>query len=116
MPIVTGIRVLPYMGFAPGVGIRLDMDFPTCHNIYMNTHRPLSQIAADIVLDYASKGKPVHPYAAPYVEAMGHLTSITDMYYADTADSVVRYALSNLGTWRGPVARQIKAELKEILG
>lgn len=77
--------------------------------------RPLYLIAKDIRDDYRSKGKPVHPYAAPYVDAMAQLETIDQMYYADTADSVVRYALSNLSSWRGDKAREIKAELKSML-
>lgn len=77
--------------------------------------RPLYEIAGDIRADYADKGKNVHPYAKPYVDAMAMLTSIDDSYYADSADSVVRYALSNLSTWRGEKAKAIKAELKAML-
>ena len=43
------------------------------------------------------------------------LEKITDNYYLDSAESVVRYFLANAGTWRGEVARRIKAELKEML-
>jgi hypothetical protein len=46
---------------------------------------------------------------------MKSLTSISDTYYADSADSIVRYALSNLTSWRGEKARQIKAELNGML-
>lgn len=77
--------------------------------------RPLWQIAQEIRRDYLSKGKDVHPYAKPYVEAMLSLDSINDMYIADSAESIVRYALSNLGTWRGDTAKRIKAELREML-
>jgi hypothetical protein len=54
-------------------------------------------------------------YAENYVEAMESLITIDDMYYADTAKSVVSYALANLGTWRGEKARAIKAELRAML-
>jgi len=77
--------------------------------------RPLFEIAWEIREDYASKGKDVHPYAKPYVDAMASLNDISDNYYYDSADSIVRYALSNLGTWRGEKAREIKAELKAML-
>ena len=73
--------------------------------------RPLHIIARDISSTWAK------PYfaAVPYLEAMHHLISITDMYGADTADSIVRYFLSNAVYWRGEDARRIKAELKAML-
>jgi hypothetical protein len=78
-------------------------------------HRPLYEIARDIRADYASKGKPVYYAAKPYVDAMAQLTSINENYFADSAESVILYALSNLSTWRGEKAREVKAELKAIL-
>lgn len=79
------------------------------------SNRPLSEIAAEIRADYASKGKPVHYSAEPYVAAMSTLGDISENYYADSGESVVRYALSNLSTWRGEKAKAIKAELKAML-
>ena len=77
--------------------------------------RPLYIIAADIQTDYAGKGRSVHPYAKPYVDAMRYLDTMDDNYGLDSADSIVRYALSNLNTWRGEKAREIKAELRAML-
>lgn len=77
--------------------------------------RPLYIIAQEIEADYAAKGKPVHPYAKPYVDAMRYLHTTSDNYGADSADMIVRYALSNLSTWRGETARRVKAELKSLL-
>ena len=73
--------------------------------------RPLYEVARDIRADWAK------PYfgAVPYLEAMEAINGIHDMYYYDTADSVVRYFLANASTWRGDVARTIKAELKAML-
>ena len=76
--------------------------------------RSLMKIARDI------KGSPWYRsnssiYARDYIEAMSCLNSINDTYGLDTAESVVRYALSNLSTWRGDQARAIKAELKDLL-
>jgi hypothetical protein len=76
--------------------------------------RSLSTIAGEIM------GSPWYRsnssiYARDYVEAMSRLNKITDQFFADTAESVVRYALSNLSTWRGDQARAIKAELKDLL-
>lgn len=53
--------------------------------------------------------------ARPYVTAMENLNTIKDDYGADSAKSIVLYFLSNAGTWRGEVARRVKAELKEMV-
>lgn len=74
-------------------------------------HRSLSRIAADIAADWTN------PYfgAVPYLEALSTLDQITDSYYSDDAEDVVRYFLANATTWRGETARRIKAELKGLL-
>lgn len=73
--------------------------------------RPLFEIAADIRKVWAK------PYfaAVPYLDAMSELNRITDNYFSDSADSIVRYFLSNAVYWRGEDARRIKAELKSML-
>ena len=53
--------------------------------------------------------------AVPYVNAMQSLETIDDEYGADSAKSIVLYFLSNANTWRGEVARRVKAELKEMV-
>lgn len=74
-------------------------------------HRPLYDIAREIRNTWPK------PYfgAVPYLAAMASLDKITDHYYADTADTIVRYFLANAGTWRGEDARRIKTELKALL-
>ena len=77
-------------------------------------HRPLYLIADEIKRDWAGKNA---PYAAvPYLEAMQGLVDITDRYIAEPADMIVRYFLTNVGSWRGETARRIKAELRQIVG
>ena len=73
--------------------------------------RSISTIARDIRRDWAK------PYfgAVPYLDAMQSLNAISDAYYCDSADSVVRYFLANASAWRGETARAIKAELKAML-
>jgi hypothetical protein len=73
--------------------------------------RPLHTIARDIQRDWA---KPNFA-AVPYLNAMRALSDISDRYYYDDAESVVRYFLSNATSWRGDKAREIKAELKAML-
>ena len=77
--------------------------------------RPLNEVAWEIIQDYAHSGKTVPFAARPYVGAMRHLDSLDDVYFQDTADSIVRYALSNLNSWRGDTARRVKAELRAAL-
>jgi hypothetical protein len=73
--------------------------------------RAIYTIAAEISRDWAK------PYfgAVPYLDAMRNLGEITDRYYYDSGDSIVRYFLSNATTWKGDTARRVKAELKEML-
>lgn len=74
--------------------------------------RLLSDIASDIQADWKN------PYfgAVPYLDAMSTLSSIDDAYGMDSAKYIVVYFLSNATTWRGPVARDIKKELKKLAG
>lgn len=73
-------------------------------------NRPLYEIAHEIEKDWK------RPYfgAVPYLEAMGYLNSIEDNFIDDSAQSVVLYFLANANTWRGEVARRVKAELKAM--
>jgi hypothetical protein len=73
--------------------------------------RPIHAIARDIQRDWT---KPNFA-AVPYLQAMRALSDISDKYYYDSAESVVRYFLANAGQWRGDKAREIKAELKAML-
>lgn len=73
--------------------------------------RPISAIATQIQSDW----KNVNYAAKPYLAAMFSLNSMQDHYYQDDAQSVVRYFLANAGSWRGDVARRVKAELKGML-
>ena len=57
--------------------------------------------------------KPVGLYAAPYVDAMGSLDSIKDAYICDSGVEIVLRFLCNAATWRGDVARAVKAELNK---
>lgn len=73
--------------------------------------RPLSNIAHDIRRDWQK----VNYAAKPYLAAMGSMNDINEAYMYDNGKSIVRYFLANAGTWRGPVAQTIKAELKGML-
>jgi hypothetical protein len=74
--------------------------------------RIIHQIASDVRKDWAK----VNYAAEPYLEAMESLDQITDNYYLDSGKSMVLYFLANAQSWKGEVARTIKAELKQIAG
>lgn len=79
--------------------------------------RPLYEIAAEIRKDWRKNGKPnVYFGAAPYLDALGDLTSINQDYGYDSGKSIVLYFLANAQTWRGDVAKRVKAELKKLAG
>jgi hypothetical protein len=71
----------------------------------------LSEIAAYIRRDWKK------PYfgAIPYLDALRGMNDIKDNFGADDGRSIVAYFLSNANTWRGPVARMVKAELNRRL-
>jgi len=73
--------------------------------------RPIHVIAREIRNNWPK------PYfgAVPYLDAMRSLDSVNDNYGEDSGKSIVLYFLSNASTWRGQKARDLKAELKEIL-
>lgn len=77
-----------------------------------STTRPIHVIAAEISADWQDR---VYFGARPYLDAMFALETMRDSFFLDSADSIVRYFLSNATTWRGETARRIKTELKSML-
>ena len=73
--------------------------------------RPIHEIAAEIRRDW----KPVNYAAAPYLDAMTDLDTLADRYGSDSARSIILYFLGNASTWRGAVARRVKAELYAMI-
>lgn len=73
--------------------------------------RTIREISREIREDW----KKVSPYAEPYLQAMAKLNTIHDMYYMDSADTIILYFLSNAQSWRGAKAREIKKELKKMV-
>lgn len=74
-------------------------------------HRSLSEIAAEIHADW----KALHGAAQPYMDALSEVRSARDRYGVETGSDMIQGFLNNAQTWRGPVARRVKAELKAIL-
>ena len=77
----------------------------------MEIPNQISAIARIIKRDWQK----VYFGAVPYLQAMGGINSIHEMYGEDSAESIVRYFLSNAGTWKGETARAVKAKLKQLL-
>lgn len=75
----------------------------------------LASLARMIYADWSKRGKGVNFAAVPYLKAMGTLDTLESNYGYDSARSIVVYFLSNAGSWRGNVARAVKAELKRRL-
>ena len=78
----------------------------------MSTQRSLNVIASEIRSDWKS----VNYGAKPYLDAMGCLTNVSDNFGMDTGKSIVLYFLSNASSWKGDKAREIKKELKKMVG
>ena len=73
--------------------------------------RPLYEVAKEIASSWGS----MSDHAAPYVEAMSTLNSISDDYYYDSGREIVMRFLANAQYWRGDDAKRIKKELNGLL-
>jgi hypothetical protein len=71
----------------------------------------LSEIVRLIRRDW----KKVYFGAVPYLSAMGAMEKVSDTYGADSPGEPVLYFLSNAQTWKGPIAKAVKAELNKRL-
>jgi len=82
--------------------------------------RPICLIAVDIEHDWCKPfGKTfiskVSPHARPYLNAMKQLIGINEKVGYDSGKDIVNRFLCNAAGWRGPEARRIKHELRELL-
>jgi hypothetical protein len=75
-------------------------------------HIPLPTLVQQIRDDWKK------PYfgAVPYLQAMATMCSFNDSYGYDDGKTIGLYFLCNAQTWRGPVAKAVKAEIKRQLG
>lgn len=73
-------------------------------------NRPIYEIAREIKANWPK----VYFGAVPYLQAMSTMKTIQDNYGADDGKGIVLYFLANASTWRGEVAKRIKAELKAL--
>jgi hypothetical protein len=89
--------------------------------------REIREIAAEIInVWYENRAKKyakklphewrdvVYFGAVPYLEAMLTMRG-QEGYILDSTDSVILYGLSNMSAFRGPRAKELKAELKAHL-
>lgn len=74
-------------------------------------NRTIQNIAEDIMREWEK------PYfgAVPYLHAMLTLSGKNDLFGYDTASEIVLRFLANASSFRGPIAKQLKTELKNII-
>lgn len=77
----------------------------------VTTLRTISAIARDIRKAWPK----VYFGAVPYLQAMASLETIHSRYGMEDGKSIVLYFLSNASTFRGDIAKTLKAELKQHL-
>jgi hypothetical protein len=77
--------------------------------------RNISDIAREIEQDWSKQGKGVNYAAKPYLQGMFFVNGPNDKYFFDDGKSLVLYFLNNASSYRGEKARELKAELREII-
>jgi len=75
----------------------------------------LASIARIARSDWSKAKSGVFYAAEPYLKAMGQLVDLNSFFGAESGDDIVLRFLSNASTWRGPVAKAVKAELNKRL-
>jgi hypothetical protein len=78
--------------------------------------RSLASIAQEIEIVWGARGKGVNYAARPYLDAMATLISVDDPYYAEDGKTQVIYFLNNASSFQGERAKEIKNELRVMLG
>jgi hypothetical protein len=93
---------------------KADSQIPKAIRDVLSPLRSLSAIARDI--QGSAWYNSASSYGAkPYVQAMCELETLADFYGLEDGKTIVLYALSNMATFRGDVAKAVKAELKAHL-
>ena len=72
--------------------------------------RPLHEVAKEIRREWRNP----HFAAVPYIDAMAEMEDAWSKYGAEGGATIISYFLSNAASWRGEVAKRIKAELTAI--
>ncbi len=73
--------------------------------------RPVWEIAEEIEATWPN----VNYAARPYLSAMYNLETPKSKYGSEDGASIIAYFLNNAGSYRGPDAKRIKAELKKMI-
>lgn len=89
-----------------------DLNIESVNEATEDGPRKISTIAREIKKYWP---KP-HYSAKPYLDAMMDMDTIDDMVLHETGKDIVTRFIGNASTWRGPDAKRIKAELKEMVG
>lgn len=79
--------------------------------VALKESRPLYEVAKDIQKNWVKPSLG----AVPYIKAMLELTKLSDKYGMDDGKHIVLRLLSNASLFKGPDARRIKEELRDIL-
>jgi hypothetical protein len=77
---------------------------------------PHKRLILEIARDIQAEWTNVHYAAKPYLEAMLEMTTMDKAFGMDNAYSIILYFLGNASSFRGPKARELKAELKAMAG
>jgi len=76
--------------------------------------RPINEVAQDIWAEWEK----VNYAALPYLQAMLELDKPSDTFGPgrESGTMIVTYFLNNASSFRGPRAKELKAELKQLIG
>lgn len=75
----------------------------------------VSDISSEIRGAHRRTGQKVSPAAKPYLDAMDSMRSARDNYGADSGTMILAYAISNLRSFKGAVAKILKGEMNRRL-
>lgn len=104
---------MPAIVIASVGGADKKLEVAIAENAVANLYgKPLSDMKlleiAKVVRDNWEK---VNYAAEPYLQAMFELSNVSDAYFQDSGRSVVAYFLANAQSFKGAVAKAVKAEL-----
>ena len=75
----------------------------------------LASIARIARADWSKAKSGIFYAAEPYLKAMGTMADLNGYFGAERGDDIVLRFLANASSWRGPVAKAVKAELNKRL-
>jgi hypothetical protein len=76
----------------------------------------MARTIGDVALDIQKAWPKPYFGAVPYLNAMKALIDKNSKFGCESAEEIVLYFLANAGTFRGPVAKALKVELKTMIG